>query len=245
MLALRAPEKGLELACLVDPAVPAAACGATRAGCGRCSRTWSATPSSSPSAARWSLHVVGASEEDAARAGPLRRARHRHRHPARQGRRRSSSPSRRSTRRPPGGSAAPASACRSRSASRGLMGGHDRRRERGGPGLDVLVHGAAATAAGALRPTPPAGADLGGLRVLVVDDNETNHRVLAGLLDAWECRHAHVADGPAALARLREAAAERRPVPRGHPRHDDAGDGRGGARRVKCRRTRRYRPPRS
>ena len=46
-----------------------------------------------------------------------------------------------------------------------------------------------------------------GLRVLVVDDNDTNHRVLAGLLDAWQCRHEHAQDGPSALDRLRAAAA--------------------------------------
>ncbi|RPJ69172.1 MAG: hybrid sensor histidine kinase/response regulator, partial [Acidobacteria bacterium] len=60
----------------------------------------------------------------------------------------------------------------------------------------------------AVSAPPPMAADLVGLRVLVVDDNETNHRVLAGLLEAWRCRHEHAHDGPAALARLRAAAAE-------------------------------------
>jgi CheY-like chemotaxis protein len=39
-----------------------------------------------------------------------------------------------------------------------------------------------------------------------VDDNATNHRVMAGMLDRCGCRHHHAMDGPAALARLRSAA---------------------------------------
>ncbi len=56
-----------------------------------------------------------------------------------------------------------------------------------------------------------AGADIRGMKVLVVDDNATNHRVMAGMLDRSGCRHEHVLDGPAALARLREAAASGEP----------------------------------
>jgi CheY-like chemotaxis protein len=57
----------------------------------------------------------------------------------------------------------------------------------------------------------PAGADIRGMKVLVVDDNATNHRVLAGMLDRSGCRHDHVLDGPSALARLRAAAATGEP----------------------------------
>ncbi len=60
----------------------------------------------------------------------------------------------------------------------------------------------------ALAAPPPMASDLVGLHILVVDDNETNHRVLAGLLDAWRCRHEHAHDGHAALGLLRAAAEE-------------------------------------
>jgi signal transduction histidine kinase/CheY-like chemotaxis protein len=49
--------------------------------------------------------------------------------------------------------------------------------------------------------------DIAGLHVLVVDDIETNHKVLSGMLGSWGCRHAHAYDGESALAKLREAAA--------------------------------------
>lgn len=53
--------------------------------------------------------------------------------------------------------------------------------------------------------------DLKGLRVLVVDDNETNHEVLRIMLDAWGCRRDHAYNGPAALDRLRAAAMQNDP----------------------------------
>jgi signal transduction histidine kinase/ligand-binding sensor domain-containing protein/DNA-binding response OmpR family regulator len=55
------------------------------------------------------------------------------------------------------------------------------------------------------------GTDIRGMKVLVVDDNATNHRVMAGMLDRFGCRHDHVLDGPAALARLRAATAAGEP----------------------------------
>ncbi|HSK08056.1 MAG TPA: two-component regulator propeller domain-containing protein [Vicinamibacterales bacterium] len=67
--------------------------------------------------------------------------------------------------------------------------------------------------AGSRPAAPPLAADLKGLRVLVVDDNDTNHRVLIGMLDAWGCRHEHVYDGQAALDRLRAAVIEGDPFP--------------------------------
>ncbi|MDL1963171.1 MAG: response regulator [Deltaproteobacteria bacterium] len=52
---------------------------------------------------------------------------------------------------------------------------------------------------------------LKGLRILAVDDNETNRRVLADLLSSWECRHEEVDGFATALDRLRSAAASRDP----------------------------------
>jgi two-component system sensor histidine kinase/response regulator len=48
---------------------------------------------------------------------------------------------------------------------------------------------------------------LGGLSVLVVDDNETNRRVFSGLLRMWNMRPTTVDGGPAAIAELRRAVA--------------------------------------
>jgi two-component system, sensor histidine kinase and response regulator len=50
-------------------------------------------------------------------------------------------------------------------------------------------------------------ASLRGLPVLVVDDNATNRRVLCGLLRLWGARPTAVESGPAALAEIRQAAA--------------------------------------
>lgn len=47
-----------------------------------------------------------------------------------------------------------------------------------------------------------------GVRVLGVDDSETNRKVMAGMLDSWGCRHREVASAKDALAALREAVAE-------------------------------------
>jgi PAS domain S-box-containing protein len=57
---------------------------------------------------------------------------------------------------------------------------------------------------------PPA---LHGLRVLVVDDNATNRRILEETLAAWRLRPTAVADGPAALAELGQAAEAGEPYP--------------------------------
>jgi signal transduction histidine kinase/DNA-binding response OmpR family regulator len=50
--------------------------------------------------------------------------------------------------------------------------------------------------------------DLARLRVLVVDDNATNRRILEEVLAAWNMRAVTASDGEAALAALRAAAAE-------------------------------------
>jgi two-component system sensor histidine kinase/response regulator len=49
------------------------------------------------------------------------------------------------------------------------------------------------------------------LRVLVVDDNETNRRILDEVLRRWEMRSTVVTDGPAALAAMKGACADRDP----------------------------------
>ncbi len=47
-----------------------------------------------------------------------------------------------------------------------------------------------------------------GVRVLGVDDSETNRKVMAGMLESWGCRHREVSGAKEALVALREAAAE-------------------------------------
>ncbi len=53
------------------------------------------------------------------------------------------------------------------------------------------------------RRVQPARVSLRGLRVLLVDDNATNRRILAGLAERWEMHASQAADGPAALEILR------------------------------------------
>jgi len=55
--------------------------------------------------------------------------------------------------------------------------------------------------------TTPDDVSLKGLRILAVDDNATNRRVLAGMLSSWKCRHEEVENSATALDRLRAAAA--------------------------------------
>jgi signal transduction histidine kinase/CheY-like chemotaxis protein len=55
------------------------------------------------------------------------------------------------------------------------------------------------------------GVDLEGLKVLVVDDNDTNRLLVTTLLHSWGCRFAEVAHADEATARLREAAQARDP----------------------------------
>jgi PAS domain S-box-containing protein len=56
------------------------------------------------------------------------------------------------------------------------------------------------------RPTAPA--QIRGAHVLVVDDNETNRRILCTQLEVWGCRPRAAAGGEAALAAMRASAAE-------------------------------------
>ncbi len=59
-----------------------------------------------------------------------------------------------------------------------------------------------------LDPNPPTAnvypLDLKNRRILIVDDNATNRRVLAGMLDAWDLESEQVDSAAAALARLRQ-----------------------------------------
>jgi PAS domain S-box-containing protein len=60
-------------------------------------------------------------------------------------------------------------------------------------------------------PPEPAGAELEGLRVLLVDDNQTNRVILEQQLRAWRMEPEAVESGQRAIARVREAAATGRP----------------------------------
>jgi signal transduction histidine kinase/DNA-binding response OmpR family regulator len=81
------------------------------------------------------------------------------------------------------------------------------------PGHGSTFHFTANVAAG--RPSPVAlAADrtaLRGLRVLIVDDNATNRRILGGSLDAWQMQSVAVASAPLAIAALENALAAQEP----------------------------------
>jgi two-component system, sensor histidine kinase and response regulator len=66
---------------------------------------------------------------------------------------------------------------------------------------------------GAARAVPAAPPRLRGLRVLVVDDNATNRRILEEMLVQWRMRPTAVGGGRAALAELERAARRGRPYP--------------------------------
>ena len=53
--------------------------------------------------------------------------------------------------------------------------------------------------------------DIEDTRILVVDDNETNHRTLAGMLDAWNCHRDNAFDAVSAMEKLRSAASQKTP----------------------------------
>ncbi|MFQ5354690.1 MAG: response regulator, partial [Thermodesulfobacteriota bacterium] len=50
-----------------------------------------------------------------------------------------------------------------------------------------------------------------GARILVVDDNRTNRRLLGAILSSWSCRHEEAQDGTTALSMLRKAAIDNDP----------------------------------
>jgi CheY-like chemotaxis protein len=57
----------------------------------------------------------------------------------------------------------------------------------------------------------PPDVDLGGVRILVVDDNNTNQLLLTTLLGKWGCRFDEAMDGQMALDKLRGAVREKDP----------------------------------
>jgi len=58
----------------------------------------------------------------------------------------------------------------------------------------------------ATKPVPLTLAELRGLRVLIIDDNATNRRILRGLLSRWSMRSAEAESGPEGLAMLHSAS---------------------------------------
>ncbi len=57
-----------------------------------------------------------------------------------------------------------------------------------------------------VREEPSPRTDLSGLKVLIVDDNETNRRILSRQISPWGMRHESAEDGAGALSLLRSAA---------------------------------------
>jgi CheY-like chemotaxis protein/HPt (histidine-containing phosphotransfer) domain-containing protein len=59
--------------------------------------------------------------------------------------------------------------------------------------------------------TPAPRADIGGTKILVVDDHAANRLLVVTLLRSWGCQYDEAADGEAALAALREASGRGEP----------------------------------
>ncbi len=68
-------------------------------------------------------------------------------------------------------------------------------------------------------------ADIAGLRVLAVDDNEVNRKVLTGMLNAWGCRHSSACGSRPRPDRASPGRGGRRAVSGGGARHAYAGRG--------------------
>jgi two-component system sensor histidine kinase/response regulator len=83
-----------------------------------------------------------------------------------------------------------------------LMGGQITVESEVGHGSTFRFEARFGEAPAALEPAVKDSADLRGLTALIVDDNETNRRILSGLLRIWGMRPKTVDGGPAAIAEL-------------------------------------------
>ena len=95
-----------------------------------------------------------------------------------------------------------------------MMGGHIQVKSEFGKGSEFhftvqLQRGKEHTAATSARRT--SGEVLAGARVLVVDDNRTNRRILEGLLKNWGMKPTLASDGKSALAALQESLTNGKP----------------------------------
>ena len=206
LLALRAAEKGLELACHIVSDVPEMLLGDA----GRLRQVLlnvlgNAVKFTTPGEVV--LRVSVQDREPRSRHASLCGQRHRHRHSPRQtapdlsgvhaGRQLDDAALRRHRPR-----------SRDRAAARRAHGRAPLGRERRRPRQHVLLHGD-------LRPAPDRRAAraalakpraLDGLRVLVVDDNATNRRILEEMLASWHMKPTTVSDAESAVTALRAAS---------------------------------------
>ena len=119
-----------------------------------------------------------------------------------------------------------------RAASERDDGRAGRGRERSRPRFDFPRHRrlAGRHPAGGRLEERGAAINLDGVRILVVDDNETNRLILREMLVRNRAEVTEAAGGAAALAELAHARAAGPPVPADAARLSDAGHGRGGGR---------------